>query len=455
MLGWGTERRSSTLDKPRTQHRLPHLDGLRGLAIAAVVLYHCYSRWPDIPRFYTSAFDRGYLGVQLFFLLSGFLIFLSLETSRSLGNFLFRRWLRLFPAMLAVTCLVYVTTMYLYNRVEALPGYLDPLPGLLFIEPHWLRDILHLKVTGPLEGDFWTLFTEVKFYVIFGLAFFLIGRRAVHLLALLGIFGAVVYLLRSQGMLLGPSGIDRALGAVCDEINCRFYGWFAAGAYFYLFFETRKRGYLVASALCAAVGVVANASLGDPLDVAIVASVYAIFAAPFFWAPLGSLFSSRVMVFLGFISYPLYLVHENASWALIRRLGDACPAIPARLVPVLPILLVGFVAWLIAAYIEPLGRQMIGMARRTRPATPPLFGDGRAEACASLAVIAAVAVSLGLTKPVRDARLATEAHVISAEGSVLEPLQRKLSESRLALEGVRQARLQAQAYLESMPKANP
>jgi peptidoglycan/LPS O-acetylase OafA/YrhL len=420
-------------------------------------LYHCYSRWPDVPRLYTSAFNKGYLGVQLFFLLSGFLIFMSLETSASLPNFLYRRWLRLFPAMVAVSFLVTLTSSFLYNRVEALPGYLDALPGVLFVEPRWLRDIFHLNVTGPLEGDFWTLFTEVKFYLLFGITFFLWRRRAVFLLGALSAFGAVVYLVQIHGTLLDSGIFPRASAAICDELNCRCYGWFAAGAFFYLFFETGRRGYFAASVLCAMIGVLANATLADAGDVAVVSSVYLIFIAPFFLDFLRAFFSRREWVFFGFISYPLYLIHENASWAIIRRLSDAFPEIPARLVPLFAIVLVCVLAWLIAAYIEPMGRQLVSKAKggRAPAAQPGLFKGGRAEACAALAVLAAAAATLSLFEPIRRPRLALEEQILASERESLLPLEQKLADSRHALAGVREARIQAQTYLDTMSKGAP
>jgi peptidoglycan/LPS O-acetylase OafA/YrhL len=445
------------LDKSSSQHRIAHLDGLRGLAILAVVFYHCYSRWPDVPKLYTRAFSQGYLGVQLFFLLSGFLIFMSLETSSSLGHFLYRRWLRLFPAMAVVSLLIYLTSIFLYNRVEALPGYLDALPGLLFIEPHWLRDIFGLKVTGPLEGDFWTLFTEVKFYVLFGVTFFVLRRHSVFLLAALSVFGAIVYLLQMHGIPLDSGTFSRASVALCDELNCRCYGWFAAGAFFYLFFESGRRWHFAASAFCAAIGIVANANLRDPADVAFCSGVYLIFIAPFFWGTLKNFFSRPEPVFFGFISYPLYLLHENASWAITLRLNAAFPSLPARLVPLFPILLVCILAWMIAAYIEPLGRQIFSVGRR--PVGPAdrsgLFQGGRAAACALLALLAAVLVTLSLFQPIRSPRLALEEQILASEKESLVPLELKLSDTRQALARVREARIQAQAYLDSMVKSAP
>jgi peptidoglycan/LPS O-acetylase OafA/YrhL len=394
------------------------------------------------------------MGVQLFFLLSGFLIFMSLETSTSLLNFVYRRWLRLFPAMVVASWLILVTSPYLYNRVEGLPGSWDALPGLLFMDPHWLRDYFHLNVTGPLEGDFWTLFTEVKFYLLFGVAFFLFRRRAVLLLAALSVGGAAVYLLQERGVSFASGWLPRASLAVCDELNCRCYGWFAAGAFFYLYFDSKKLRPLAASALCAAIGIVANAGIGAWEDVGFFSAVYLIFITPFFWDAAKRFFSRKLCVFFGFISYPLYLIHENTSWAIIRRISDAFPGIPARVVPVFPIVLTCAVAWLVAAFMEPMGRQLFAVGRKATGAVV-ILDSGRARAWAALSILAAAAVTLSLLGPVRQPRLAVEGQTLASEGESALPLEQKLAQSRQALLGVKAARIQAQTYLVSMPKASP
>ena len=90
--------------------RIKHIDGLRGIAILVVVFFHAYSRWTNLiesqkESFLESFFQYGFYGVHLFFIISGFVIIMSLERSEKFFNFLYKRWLRIFPAMLAVSLL--------------------------------------------------------------------------------------------------------------------------------------------------------------------------------------------------------------------------------------------------------------------------------------------------------------------------------------------------------------
>jgi peptidoglycan/LPS O-acetylase OafA/YrhL len=68
--------------------------------------------------------------------------------------------------------------------------------------------------------------------------------------------------------------------------------------------------------------------------------------------------SNLVLLVIGFISYPLYLLHENVMIALIVKIGYWAPWLPSRITPFIPIALIGFTAYVIARYGEPLVRRV-------------------------------------------------------------------------------------------------
>ena len=91
---------SATVNKP--SGRLVELDAIRGLAVILVVLYH-YSTWQHQSAGYSvtqAAFEfwDGKVGVHLFFIVSGFVIFLTLNSTRTLYEFVVHRFARLYPA---------------------------------------------------------------------------------------------------------------------------------------------------------------------------------------------------------------------------------------------------------------------------------------------------------------------------------------------------------------------
>ena len=125
------------------------------------------------------------MGVQLFFLISGYVIFMSLERSGGVGDFMMRRWLRLFPAMLTCSIFIYATAGA-FLRPSGQPGLRDLIPGLTFTEPDWWAAFFG-SPQGVLEGSFWSLFVEVKFYAVVSIVFYLASEGAA-IAVLIGMF---------------------------------------------------------------------------------------------------------------------------------------------------------------------------------------------------------------------------------------------------------------------------
>jgi peptidoglycan/LPS O-acetylase OafA/YrhL len=146
---------------PRSLSYQPALDGLRGLAVLAVVAYHLGVPWA--PR-------GGAVGVTLFFSLSGYLItsLLLTEIDRSdrvlLGRFYARRALRLFPALLLVVAAVagYALTAAPAGTAEQ---NLGALPWVLLYLGNWYRAFEGFGSLGFLDHT-WTLSVEEQFYLL-------------------------------------------------------------------------------------------------------------------------------------------------------------------------------------------------------------------------------------------------------------------------------------------------
>jgi peptidoglycan/LPS O-acetylase OafA/YrhL len=331
------------------QGRFAALDGLRGIAISWVVLYHAFSRWPEIYTYgdlyaHNELFRTGKVGVQLFFLISGFVIFMTLDRSKNMGEFLWRRWLRLWPAMFAVSTLLFATAP-LFFRPSGTPTLRDLLPGLTLIEPDWWAALIG-SPQNYLEGSFWSLYVEVKFYLVVGVLYFVAGSR-IAIGALVAAFLAPKF----AGALI-PSIAPTVYGAA-NLLGSWHWGWFAAGA---LFYKGQSARWLMIPATCLAL--LAASGLEQGLRVAGVVAV-ALFASSMLSRHVQAFCSQRIFLFLGAVSYPLYLVHENTMVGLIRDLGMLAPSIPALLLPVLPTLFVIGIAWILTVYVEPVVRQFL------------------------------------------------------------------------------------------------
>jgi peptidoglycan/LPS O-acetylase OafA/YrhL len=154
---------------------LPGLDGMRALAVIAVLVYHANSEW----------LPGGFLGVEIFFVISGYLITLLLMAEREasgtvkLGAFWMRRARRLLPALfLMLFVLLTYTWIFKSSELGKLRG--DMLGGLLYVS-NWYQ--IWVGQGYSSTGDFaplrhlWSLGVEEQFYLVWPVAMMLFLRR--------------------------------------------------------------------------------------------------------------------------------------------------------------------------------------------------------------------------------------------------------------------------------------
>lgn len=154
---------------------VPGLDGLRALAVVAVIVYHANHSW----------LGGGFLGVEVFFVISGYLITLLLIAERersgsvSLGNFWLRRARRLLPALFT---LLIGTTVYCAlfdrDRLGMLRG--DVVSGVLYVS-NWFQIWSGSSYTtefafAPLR-HLWSLAVEEQYYIVWPIVMFVLLRR--------------------------------------------------------------------------------------------------------------------------------------------------------------------------------------------------------------------------------------------------------------------------------------
>ena len=307
------------MNSNRLTSRLQHLDGLRGLAILLVISFHIFSRWPEYLNFvhYTGniiPFKYGMHGVQLFFMISGYVIFLSMDNCKNMINFLLKRWTRLFPAMLSCTAFIFLYSVFIHNRPAGTPNLTDAIPGITFIHPQLLNSIFHTTINS-LEGAFWTLYVEVFFYIFAGFIFFLMGRK---------IFMIMLFMmlpLYITGELVAPGAFE--LLFTCTGLHS--FGWFYIGCCVYEIKNNNKNPVIIASLfitltlnlLSGYILFKDNYGIGNIIFLLI---LFIIFIGSFYIPAITTTMKNKCLLFFGFISYPLYLIHENLIVALSNSL---------------------------------------------------------------------------------------------------------------------------------------
>ena len=350
-----------TTEEHQPSRRRYELDLLRFCAAMAVVLFHysfyspatggaAAARFPEID----GATRYGYLGVQLFFLISGFVILLSAEGARA-GGFLAARIGRLYPAYwVAVSLTALTIALFGAGQFEiSLGGYLANLTM-----GHSFAGVAHV------DPVYWTLVVELKFYaLVFALLAFWRAppfERGLWVWLALAALGAVAI------KLVAPTPDDPQpiwLKLYAFIFTPEWAPFFIAGGFFFLASRSgwsiaRIGGVLLSFALALRTTIDEAAYYStlyrQPIDGLAAALIVAAFFLIFVAISLGALrrLRARWLVQLGALTYPLYLIHQNIGAIWLRRtdgMMDRFLQIGLAIIAALAI------AWAIHHLIERLG----------------------------------------------------------------------------------------------------
>jgi peptidoglycan/LPS O-acetylase OafA/YrhL len=333
------------------------MDALRLLAALAVVLFHFTAReqhrWGVAPD---EAFPRlsdvtpyGYAGVHLFFVISGFVILMSVW-GRSVPQFLASRVSRLYPAFWAA---VLATAALRW----AWPSFETRTAPEVLVNLTMVAEPLGVD---PVDGVYWTLWVEIQFYAAV-LLLLLAGltRRRVLVAATLGPLVCTVLALTlpaSHGVLSAlPWASMFGAGMVLFVVYREGHTW----RRWALVLVNTTQGVVVAVTQKAPA--IDALTTGRPvwpplLALAVLGAVGAVAVVAF--VPVVRDLDLRVLTTAGALTYPLYLTHEYYGWALIQVLHPVLGRVPTLVVVVGACLAL---AWVVHRYVE---RPLQGPLRR-------------------------------------------------------------------------------------------
>lgn len=337
----------------RATPRLDLLDAARVVAVIGVVAYHYL--FNGIVNGKIESLDAlgplsgvaryGYLGVELFFMISGYVIFFSARDSTA-QRFAVARALRLYPAfwfaVLFTSCVAFfwggAQTSVTPQQVLANLSMLAPLFGQPFV-----------------DGVYWTLVYELVFY---GAVFVALSTGQRHRLESLFIAWPVVM------------GLATLAGLAWVPLLGGYYLYFGAGALFAVLKRRRSTPAMAALVLCLVLSLVfsldglpaksvaTGASFSAPVVGAIIVSFYLLFV--FLHSQAGSALRLPFARFGGALTYPLYLVHAHVGYMLLSHLATPEHVVVATLATAALVLAV-------ACFIH------LAIERRLRPLWKALF----------------------------------------------------------------------------------
>ena len=329
----------------RQGSRLYALDLLRFIAALAVVMYHYTARgrgWHTseqtlFPNLH-SVTAYGWMGVELFFLISGFVICMS-SWGRRVGSFFVSRVTRLFPAYLVAVLLT----------ASVLAKW--PVLGLAYSKDTVLTNLTMLATPlGVQQVDtvYWTLAIELHFYLLFALVVWrgLTYQRAVGF--------CVVWTVASVFV---PTFAPGFAGQI---LVTQYSAYFVAGIAFYLMHKYGPN-LLLGCIVVVSYVLATHEILGDVDQQRTAAGnhqsltvVYGLLAV--FFVLMGLIATGRLSwirgkwtIVLGAVTYPLYLIHQDIGYAVLNRLDRR---VDAHILLITLILAMIAIAWLIHQIVE-------------------------------------------------------------------------------------------------------
>jgi peptidoglycan/LPS O-acetylase OafA/YrhL len=213
--------KSATVPATAPPARIPGLDGLRAIAILAVIVCHVNISFPTrfpssrANHLITAISSAGWAGVDLFFVLSGFLItgilYRAKGSEKFYRNFYIRRALRIFPLFYAYTMAIVVVLPMVFSggKYNALTfwlhsSWLDRASVFAYFYNFRAASIAHHL---PLVNHFWSLAVEEHFYLVWP---FVVLRFPRPVLMRLCLAGGCVSLLLRLALMNSPSGLFAA-----------------------------------------------------------------------------------------------------------------------------------------------------------------------------------------------------------------------------------------------------
>lgn len=318
--------------------KIKELDFFRGISAIFVMLYHYTTRYDlsfgHLKQPYYLNVKYGYMAVAVFFMLSGFLIYLKIDREKP-KEFAIKRFIRLYPtyiiAMILTTSVMLISGNEFQSKISNFKEWiinLTMVPGLLGQK--------------SVDGVYWTLQIEIIFYIIIWLVLLIKKQDKIKLLSIIWVIISLItnillyFIDNSILKIVRICGITQYCQLfITGIIMCSIYKK-----------ENSKINYCILL-LC-----LVNQFVALGIEYAIFLSIFDIvfYLIVMQKIKIPKIINSKLIVFLSSISYPLYLTHQFIGFSIINKLEKF--GFINEIYMLIPILIAIIIAYIIHKFIE-------------------------------------------------------------------------------------------------------
>ena len=328
------------------------LDALRGIAALMIVFFHLTMGAPESQL----GFKYGVTGVNLFFIISGFVIYKSIESTRTSIDFLINRFSRLFPTYWTIVTFTFILIIlhpYFWPDQSIAPNYVHYLGNLTMFQ-------YYFKMPN-LDDPYWSMIVEMNFYIF---AFVFLFFRRIRYFSAIGVVIACIS--SASYFFMNDAPIVQHLFYYCPLLF--YFPLFLSGISFFNLYgaqEKKIRIYFVLLALYVSQLALFHVQYADGSSF-LTFNEHLIMLTVFYFVFLLFILNqlkfivNRVTLFFGKISFALYLLHQFISLNYILPYAKETLKIDhwiAAFLIAFPIVVL--IAFVITFYIEiPLNKKL-------------------------------------------------------------------------------------------------